>query len=365
MEISKQTQQAGDNSQLVQAQTVVIQNGITEQRAREIFDEKIAITKRDLTVEAIAEAQTRINKLEENLIPKMQKIDEGLRSFADPSFQMLLVEAQKSAASSEREEDYDLLSELLVKRITSGNNRNERAGIHHAISIVDNISSSALQALTLFYICNQIRPRNNFSLALKAINDKYGQFMSLPLPLGVDWIEHLDLLRAVRINSFGRFPDIGEVIVQICGDFAEVGIKKHSDSHSEAIKLLSECGLGSSSVFTDNPTLEGYVRINISSREDIDSLSIHNTFAGQSFILPLSDDQKKALRSIRDMYCKDAQLLQQMKKWVIKQWESYNYLKQFNEWWKQLPISFDMTAAGLVLANANATRIDPTIPKVQ
>ena len=62
MEISKQTQQAGDNSQLVQAQTVIIQNGITEQRAREIFDEKIAITKRDLTVEAIAEAQTRINK---------------------------------------------------------------------------------------------------------------------------------------------------------------------------------------------------------------------------------------------------------------------------------------------------------------
>lgn len=366
MEINKQTQLAGDNSQLVQAQTVVIQNnGITEQRAREIFDEKIAITKRDLTVEAIAEAQTRINKLEENLIPKMQKIDEGLKSFADPSFQMLLVEAQKSAASSEREEDYDLLSELLVKRITSGDNRNERAGIHHAISIVDNISSSALQALTLFYICNKIRPKNNLFLALKAINDKYGKFMSSPLPLGIDWIEHLDLLRAIRINSFGRFPNIEDVVVQICGDFAEVGIKKDSDSYKEAIKLLSDCGLNSSGVFIDNPVLEGYVRINISSSEEIDNLSIHNIFAGQTFILPLSDNQKNVLRSIRDMYCKDAQLLQQMKNWVIKQWESFNYLKQFNEWWKQLPISFDITAAGLVLANANATRVDPTIPKVQ
>lgn len=364
MEISKQAQQAGDNSQLVQAQTVVIQNGITEQRAREIFDEKIAITKKDLTIEAVAEAQKRINKLEENLIPKMQKIDEGLKPFADPSFQMLLVEAQKTAASSEREEDYELLSELLVKRVSNSDNREVRAGIHHAIQIVDNISSSALQALTLFYICPKIKPRNDFKLGLKALNDEYGKYMSIPLPLGIDWIEHLDLLRAVRINSFGRFPDIKNIIVQICGDFAEVGIKKDTEKYAEAIKHLRACGLRENSVFIDNPVVEGYVRINISSPKDIDDLSLHNNFAGQTIVIPLNESQKNALKLIRDLYSKETQLLQQMETWVSEQWNSFKYLNQFSEWWKQLPISFDMTAAGMVLANANANRIDSSIPKI-
>lgn len=364
MEINKQTQQAGDNSQLVQAQTVIIQNGITEQRAREIFDEKIAITKRDLTVEAIAEAQTRINKLEENLIPKMQKIDEGLKSFADPSFQMLLVEAQKSAASSEREEDYDLLSELLVKRISSGEDRNERAGIHHAIQIVDNISSSALQALTLFHVSWMLKPTQDLKLGLKALNDEYGKFMELPLPLGADWIEHLDMLRAVRINSFGRFPNIEDFIVRKCGDFAEVGIKKDSDTYNEAIKLLSSCGLKGTGVFIDNPILNDYVKINISSKDEIENLSLNNNIAGRIFVIPLNEAQRSALRTIRDMYSKDSQLSKQMKDWVIKQWETFNYLSRFSEWWKQLPISFDITAAGRILANANANRVDSSISKI-
>lgn len=365
MEISKQTQQAGDNSQLVQAQTVIIQNGITEQRAREIFDEKIAITKRDLTVEAIAEAQTRINKLEENLIPKMQKIDEELKSFADPSFQMLLVEAQKSAASSEREEDYDLLSELLVKRISSGEDRNERAGIHHAIQIVDNISSSALQALTLFHISCMLKPNQDLKLGLKALNEEYGKFMDLPLPLGADWIEHLDLLRAIRINSFGRFPSIEDFIARLCEDFAEAGIKKDSDTYNEAIKLLSSCGLNGTGVFIDNPVFSDYVRINISSKDEIDTLSLHNNIAGPHFVVPLNNAQKNALKSIRNMYIKDSQLLKQMKEWVVEQWGAFHYLNKFSEWWKQIPISFDITAAGRILANANANRIDSTISKIQ
>lgn len=365
MEINKQTQQAGENSQLVQGQTVIIQNGITEQRAREIFDEKIAITKRDLTAEAITEAHDRINKLEENLIPKMQKIDEGLKSFADPAFQMLLVEAQKSAASTEREEDYDLLSELLVKRISSGDDRNERAGIHHAIQIVDNISSSALQALTLFHISCMLKPTQDLHLGLAALNDEYGKFMDLPLPLGADWIEHLDLLRAIRINSFGRFPNVEDFIVGRCGDFAEVGIKKDSNTYNDAIKLLSSCGLNVIGVFIDNPILIDYVKINISSKDEIETLTLHNNIAGHNFITPLTETQRSVLRTIREMYSKDSQLLKQMKDWVVKQWGAFNYLNRFSVWWKQLPISFDITAAGRVLANANANRVDSSFSKIK
>jgi len=42
----------------------------------------------------------------------MEEVNGALEAFADPSFQILLVEAQKATVSTERSADYDLLSEL-------------------------------------------------------------------------------------------------------------------------------------------------------------------------------------------------------------------------------------------------------------
>lgn len=362
MEINKQTQSAGENSQLIQAQTVIMQ-GITEKRAREIYDEKFALTKRDyLTQEAIAEAMNRVNKLEEILIQQMQKVDDGLKYFADPAFQMLLVEAQKTAVSTERKEDYNLLSELLIRRTQSGDDRIERAGLHHAINIVDNISSSALLALTFFYVIQKILPSGNIKSGLKALDKEYGKYIDGDLPLGVEWIEHLDLLRAVRINSFGKFNDIEDVILQICRDFAEVGIKKDSEDFKQAIEILSKCGLSPAGIFVENPCMKEYVRINIASKDEIDNLSLNINIAGHVQAFPLQTSQKDALRTIREMYQRDAKLKQQMKKWLVEEWLAHPNLKILYNWWKQIPVSFDITAAGEVLANANAHRIDSLIP---
>ncbi len=204
-----------------------------------------------------------------------------------------------------------------------------------------------------------------YAINERIASQKYDELSQLPLPVGSDWIEHLDLLRAIRINSFGRFPNIEDFIARQCEDFAEVGIKKDSDTYNDAIKLLSSCGLRGIGVFVDNPVLTDYVRINISSKNEIDTLSLHNNIAGQIFVIPLNDSQKKALRSIRDKYSKDAQLLKQMKDWVVKQWGLFDNLNRFGEWWKQIPISFDITAAGRILANANANRIDSSLAKIQ
>lgn len=362
MEINNQSQKAGDNSQLIQAQTVIV-SGISEQRAREIFDEKFAITRKELTQEAVVEAQSRIKKLEDNLIPKIKKVDDGLKAFADPSFQMLLVEAQKTAASTEREEDYDLLSELLVDRIKIGQNRNERAGIHHAIQIIDDISSSALQALTLFYIIQNVLPSSDIDSGLKSLDEIYGKFIKEPLPLGMEWIEHLDLLRALRINSFGRFPQIEDIIVQISQDFAEVGINKDSVEYKNALTLLTSTGLPIKGVFICNPALDNYVRLNITSIEDIESLSLINGLTGNS--IPLSDIQKNTLKKIRATYSKDKTLIKTMKEFILQKWLSHSNLCTFINWWRQIPVSFNVTVAGNLLANANANRIDPFFPRIK
>jgi len=72
-------------------------------------------------------------------------------AFCDPSFQFLLVEAQKTAASTDRTTDYDILSELLAFRARRLDDRNVRIGVKHAVKIIEDISNEALLGLTLLH----------------------------------------------------------------------------------------------------------------------------------------------------------------------------------------------------------------------
>jgi len=105
--IDKQIQEAGDNSKQLQAKNMIVNFGIDEKRAREIYQEMNEQVRSDYTKEALTTANSRITEFENRLLPKMEAIDGALEAFADPSFQLLLVEAQKTAASTERPADYD------------------------------------------------------------------------------------------------------------------------------------------------------------------------------------------------------------------------------------------------------------------
>ena len=99
----KQVQKAGNNAQQMQAEIINITNvsGIDEKRAREIFNEMYAIARKDFTQDAYQCANERVAKFEEALMPKMLKVEGALQKFSDPSFQFLITEAHKTAASTE------------------------------------------------------------------------------------------------------------------------------------------------------------------------------------------------------------------------------------------------------------------------
>ena len=69
MENSKQTQKAGENSQQYQIGTIIVNQGITEERAREIYSEMIPSSLKDYTSDAYALAKILIykNKLQRTL----------------------------------------------------------------------------------------------------------------------------------------------------------------------------------------------------------------------------------------------------------------------------------------------------------
>lgn len=157
MILEKQRQEAGDNSQQIQAGKVIINNGIDEKRAREIVDEKLQEVIVGYTQEARTIAKERIDRFANDLIPRLVK-NNLLEELKDPSIQILLSEAQKSAASTERMADYALLSELLVHRVKNSINRNIRAGVNRAIKIVDEITDESLLGITVSYSVEQWIP---------------------------------------------------------------------------------------------------------------------------------------------------------------------------------------------------------------
>ena len=69
--IDKQIQEAGDNSKQLQAKNMIVNFGIDEKRAREIYQEMNEQVRSDYTKEALTTANSRITEFENRLLPKM------------------------------------------------------------------------------------------------------------------------------------------------------------------------------------------------------------------------------------------------------------------------------------------------------
>jgi hypothetical protein len=362
------SQKAGDNAQQLQAGTVNIYNGIDEKRAREIYEEKYTLAKQEFTAEAISIANNRIGEFEKSLMSKMIAIDGALEAFADPGFQLLLVKAQKTAAATERSPDYNLLSELLIHRFQKGNNRKTRAGIERAVEIVDKIDDAALLGLTVFHSIAVFRPVTGDILqGLDVLNDLFGKIIYDTLPVENDWLEHLDVLDAIRISSFGNLKKIQQYYPEELEGYVAVGIEKESTEHQKAIDILTHAALPYESILVDHVLNNNYLRINIPNRETIDSgitIKILNHGILISSIAKFSADQNTAIKSIYDLYKNDDTIKKQNIDKFMEEWDKRENLKNLRVWWDNIETSFQITSVGRVLAHSNAQRCNKSLPQL-
>lgn len=115
----------------------------------------------------------------------------------------------------------------MVHRIEKGNDRHVRTGIHRAVEIVEDISNEALLGLTIIHSLNSFIPVSPECVgALNTLNDLYGRLIYAKLPDGIDWIEDLEILDAIRINPFGKFKTIKEYCSEAFNGIITIGIKK-------------------------------------------------------------------------------------------------------------------------------------------
>lgn len=362
----KQLQKAGNGANQYQADMIVVQNGIDEKRAREICNEMFAVTRRELTADAYDAACRRVSEFENDLIPKMQRIDGALDAFADPAFQFVIATAHKTAAATDRPADYALLAELLIHRVQRGENRATSAGIHRAVEIVDMVSDDALLGLSVAFAVEQFNPvSGHIGQGLDVLEDLFTKLCYNQLPKGITWLDHLDILDAVRLSSFGELKKLEDYYAEKMPGYCTAGILKDSDDFLEAQRIISDAFLPQD-ILIPNELNPDFFRLPIIDENSINNISFSQTKTvdGTAIItsVPATEEQIHAMKKIYSLYTKDTTVLQKIKAQFLAEILNRQTLASVRDWWNSIPSSFNITVVGRVLAHANAKRCDNSLP---
>lgn len=363
--------ETGDDSTNITGKTVnVTQNyyqGLTEDKVTEIIDKKLEMlnTIQVFTQEAYNRAERRVKKLEEIVIPRIAKIDETLGVFADPSFQSVLNDAVKVAAQTDEVESYKLLSELLAHKVEKPNDKSVKMDVSYAIDVIDKITEEALQAITVFVALQSWMPASGIiSQGLSTINNIYSKLIFSDLPTDDKWIDQLDILKVLRIQSFGRFPSLSELQKRLFSGYVVCGIPKDSEKLNEIYQLLDDCSLPRTCLI-ENELDSNYYRLPLVGIKKIELMDyIDNNAPFIHGRVQLNEKQICNIKKIISYYENDAIKLQEISEKFNTKWNSFENLKKIGEWWTKLPCAFGLTSIGKVLAITNAQRIDSTLPKI-
>ena len=360
---NKVVQKAGENSQQIQVQTMVVNQGIEEKRAREIFMEMFEVTRKELTKEAEEKAMSRVRAFEDILIQKFAKTNSAMEQFADPAFQMLLTSAHKVAVSTEKNGDYLILTELLAHRVKRGNDRNSGAGIKKAIEIVGDIAEEALMGLTLIYSVEKIIPKTGvIEQGLEVLDNLFSKLIYDKLPEGKEWIENLAILNAIRITEYNDFSRVEDFYAQRLSGYSCVGIKKGTETYFRALEMLESKEL--TDVLIDHELNDGYVRLALVEKENIENLKriFTDSSNGCETKEMLSDEEKDILYKVYEMYEKNEVLSNSIKNKLKNQIKTKLNLLKIIEWMGKIKPSFVITPIGRVLAHANAQKLEEGFP---
>lgn len=340
----KQVQKSGDHSVQTQVGQQTINYYIinTAEEARGVFDEMGRRAAEESFARGFELGQNRINAFAEVVIPKIQEIDEKFQSFSDPAFQILLKKAQITAACSDRNADYGILSELLVHRIKNKENIKKKASIAKAVEIIDQIDDDSLCGLTVFLaVQNFIPATGNISEGLKVLNDLYSKLELGDLPTDDLWIDHLSMLNAINVIPFTKLIKFEELLARNLDGFVCVGIEKGSLQYNQAIEILDKCSIDHD-ILVDHELMNGYVRLALSEK-------------GNS-------EQRIYFETIYKLYSND----EEKRKEVVNKFEnllhSFPSIKRISDWWNTIEQHIKLTSIGKVIAYTNAKRYDSTLP---
>lgn len=343
-----QSQRSGSHSNQVQVLgDMVIQQGVTEERAAQIARLVSVEVLEGYSRDAQDIAKARIEELGERLIPLLA-IGDRLGAFADPAFQVALRHAQIGAASSERESDYDLLASLLDDHAARADVRPVRAGIRRAIEVVDQLDTTALRALTVHTAMVWYLPSSgDIGAGLAVMEDLYSDLIGdTPLPTDTSWIDHLDVLDAVRINTVTSFRKYREMLPSRVPGYLTIGLVEGSEELKVAIERLHAQGLPD--VPIPHELKPGYVRFAVAN-EASTLMQQENRFG---------EDRANAIDEVLRTEFKVNEVDPELTDvFMARVSSTCPHFAAAIEWWDVITPYFQATSVGRVLARANASRL--------
>ena len=343
---TNQSQTAGDNSNQTQIENQTQNNyyyGAAPSEmvtiATTVYNQMYALTATNYAQIAKSTVDERINAFGCELFPRLEKIEGALESFKDPKFEFMLRDAQITAAKTDKAEDLQLLTELLVSHIESGKDRMINAGISRAIKIVDEIDNSALCALTVAYAVLRISPTSGIvSEGMSVLDNLFSKLLYLELPTNTRWIDHLNILGALNI-MFGNFHSVNRQYTERFNGYCCAGIKENSVEYNQARELLSQVKVEDVTLVS-NELLPGYFRLSIVSLDDIPA----------------------DLKPIVELYSKDKEILKTVSDSFSKLILSYPHVAKVIQWFDSIDRAFNISDVGKALVQTNAKRLDPEFP---
>ncbi len=333
-----QKQSAGHGSINVQAESVVLNHGLSVADVRELVRMEVRPLFEEMSANARDLAQARAADIADELVTRLAAENaEALRAANDPDFQHALITAQREYARSGNADLRDLLVAVLIERASQDQGTLLRIVLNEALVVAPKLTSQQLSGLTAMFVVGSVRSRSLSSHAALAdwMDGNVGPFCE-DLPRGQAWFQHLQYagcLQSVgfQINSLplilrNRYP----------------GMFVNGFDRSEVADLIDEI-----------PTLETMLIpcLNDASKLQLAALDAE-VLMSRASVAGLSDEQRGRIESalLARNPLSDDEAIEAIR---LGGWRGVDALA---DWWRELP-GFGLTSIGITLAHSNWTRV--------
>jgi len=178
--ISKQ--EGGDNSTNLQGQTIVINQGITYQDAKNIAADVFKSNYLELSVKAADTARQRAEELIDDFLAEVKERNpEAINTMESPGMQYAIFTAQKEYAKTGDKDLADMLVDILVDRAAQEERNLKQIVLDESLSIVPKLTLSQLDTLTIIFILKYSKNQQVGSIPLlkKYFEEYISPFTSL------------------------------------------------------------------------------------------------------------------------------------------------------------------------------------------
>ena len=240
------TQEGGEYSTNLQGQSIVINQGITYQDAKNIAIDVFKSNFLELSTNAAGIAKHRAEELIDDFLNKIKERNpNSLNSVEDPGMQSAIFTAQKEYAKTGDKDLSDMLVDILVDRAAQPERNLKQIVLDESLAIVPKLTLSQLDTLTIIFIIKYSRNLEVSSIPLlkKYLEDYISPFTSL-LSKEDSLYQHLEY-SGCGSTSFGSL-NIEQILLNdykciFCKGFTKEQFETTSISFEKYPTLIISC----------------------------------------------------------------------------------------------------------------------------